>query len=407
MAFLASCDAQRGEASSDEKGPGAEAPVLVRVGKFDHGEISDRLPVAADLEAVKRADVLPEVSGVVREILHREGDRVKRGDAVVRLVDEHLKLLVEQKRLLATQAKGKIAQADVARREGQELIRQKKLQLEKVEAEYERTKKLSEDAAQGLVSKEEVDVKRYAFEQAQIDRQTCILGGEKLELEHSQAVESQKLAEVDLRTAEYNLSQMTLRSPIDGAITYLTVKPGEMLSVSTRAFAVVDTSKLEARLHVPQRELSRIRAGLPVRILCEVFAEREFAGSIEVVSPVVDKDKGTVEVIVGVADPTSFLRPGMFVNAEIVLDTRKDAALVPKKAVSYENQEPIIFLVKDKTARRCVLKPGYSTKTHIEVLGLTGQDGQPVSPDDGALVEIGHNNLKEGSKVELESASKE
>jgi ABC-type multidrug transport system ATPase subunit len=39
-AFLASCDAHRGEASSDEKGPGAEAPVLVRLGKFDRGEIS-------------------------------------------------------------------------------------------------------------------------------------------------------------------------------------------------------------------------------------------------------------------------------------------------------------------------------------------------------------------------------
>jgi RND family efflux transporter MFP subunit len=401
LAIVPSCDSARSEASA----PSAETappPVLVRLGSFDRGEISNKLSVSADLEAVAKADLYPEIPGPVAEVLHRLGDPVRKGEPVVRLVDDHLKLLVETKRLMAVQAKGKVLQADVARREAAQTVALKKLRMEKAAAEYARIQRLSQDAQNGLVSSEEAEAKRYEFEEARIDHQTCLVQKEKYELDHAQALESQKLAEVELRTAEYNLSQATLRSPIDGRISYLEVKPGELITATSRVVTVVDTRKLEARLHVPQRELSRIRTGLPVRILCEVFPEKEFQASIDVVNPVVDKVNGTVEVVVGLSDPEGFLKPGMFVNGEVILDTRKEALLVPKKAVSYEDREPIVYLVKEKIAHRYLLKAGYSTRDRIEVLGLVATDGSPASTSDGTLVIIGHNNLKEGSRVEVE-----
>jgi len=403
LPVLASCDAQKGEAAVERKGgPGVDTPVLVRLGKFERGEISNRLAVAADLEAVAKADVYPEIPGPVFEILHREGDLVKRNEPVVRLVDEHLRLRVEEKRILAAQAKTQVKLKDLAHKESAEVVAQKKLRLEKAQNEYDRVKKLSEDPADGVISIEEVETKFFELSQARLEHQASIFLSAKFEAEHALAAESEKLADVDLRTAEYNLSQATLRSPIDGHVSFLVVKRGELVSASTKVFTVVDTSKLEARLHVPQRELSRLRAGLSVRILCEVFPDREFQGAIEVVNPVVDKQNGTIQVIVGVTDPTNFLKPGMFVNGEIILDTRADAILVSKKAVSYEDREPIVFLVKGKTAHRYLLKPGYSNREHIEVLGIVGADGKPADPFDGRLVVIGHSNLKEGSKVEVE-----
>jgi len=400
---LATSCSQQGDASSDAKSA-VEPPVLVRLGKLERGDVSDRLAVAADLEAIARADVPPEIAGMVAEVLKREGDAVRKGEPVIRLDDAALTLAVEQKRILAAQARQKVEQSTLAGREGKTLAEQKRILLEKAKAEYERIKDLADEAKSGVISKEDADIKRYAHEQARLDLDAALIQADKYTLEHSQAVESQKLADVELRTAEHNLSRTTIRSPIDGEITYLIVKPGESLTVGTKAFSVVDTSRLEARLHVPQRELARIRIGLPVRIHCEVFPDRTFEGSIEVVNPVVDKVKGTVQLIVGVTDKEKFLKPGMFINGEVILDTRRDVYLVTKKAVSYENQEPILFLVKDGVAHRYALKPGYSTKTHIEVLGLTGVDGSSASPADGDLVEVGHNNLKEGSRVEIEAS---
>jgi membrane fusion protein (multidrug efflux system) len=401
---LPACRDRDGQAAAEGKEDEPAPLVLVRLGKFERGAISSRLAVSADLEAVQRADVPTEVTGIVRSVLHREGDLVKKGEPVIQLVDDPVRLQTEQKRILAAQAKAKIAQADVARRESREIVKQKELLLAKALAEYERIRALADDSATGVFSREEAEVKRYAFAQAQIDHQTSVILTEKYDLEHSQAIESEKLATVDRQTAEYGLSQTTLRSPIDGAISYLTVKPGETLTLGSKAFSVVDSSRLEARLQVPQKELGRLRAGLLVRISCEVFPDKEFDGVVEVINPVIDKAFGFVGLIVGVKDNSGFLRPGMFVSGEIILDTRQEALLVSKKAVSYDNEEPVIFLVRDAVAHRYVVKPGYSTKTQIEVLGLVGADGAAADPMDGELVEIGHSNLKEGTKVSVEGA---
>jgi multidrug efflux pump subunit AcrA (membrane-fusion protein) len=400
----ASCDGSRGEAASQLGGAddGEETKVLVKLGEFVRGDISSKLRVSADLDAVAKADVFPEIPGVIREVLHREGDRVEKGEPVVRLVDESLKLAVDTKRILADQAKTKVALADVAKREGEEIVRQKDLLKKKATDEYERIRQLAEEGGGGLISREEADTKRYAFEQASIDYATALLQKEKYALEHSQTVESEKLAQVELKTAEYNLSQTVLRSPISGAMSYLLVKPGEMVSVSTRVFTVVQVENLEARLHAPQYELARIRPGLEVQITCDVFPDKGFQGHIEVVNPVVDKVEGTVQVLVGISDPLGFLKPGLFISGEILLDTRRNAVLVPKKAVSYVNEEPVIFLVKDGVAHSYVVRRGYSDRDTIEVLGLTAMDGSSGDPADGSLVLVGHNNLKEGSKVEVE-----
>lgn len=389
-----------------------EMPVLVRLGSWERGEVLDKLPVSADLEAVSRADVYPEIPGIVKEVLHREGACVKKGDPILLMVDQELQLTVQQKEILLAQAQAKVRQADLAAKEGKEVARQKELLEEKARREFERLKTLSEDKRSGIISEEQVDAKRFDYEEAQINASMAKLTGQKYEQEHAQAVENERLARVDLDNARYKLSQATLRSPIDGAISSSQVKPGELIGGSTKVFSVVDTSRLEARLHVPQRELARIRAGLPVRILCDVFPDKEFLGSVDVISPIVDKESGTVELLVGVGDPEGFLKPGMFINGEIILDKATDAVLVTKKALSYENQEAILYLVKGGVARRFVLSSGYSSRTHVQVLTLTGLDGltlgakEPSTLYEWAPVEIGHNNLKDGSRVQTEQSAR-
>lgn len=388
-----------------------EPAVLVKLGEFEIGTISRKLPVSADLEAVARAEVPSEVSGVIAEVLRREGDPIHRGDAVLRLEDKSQRLVVETKRILDKQAKGKVKQADIARREGKQMSEQKKLALDQARAVYDRTTQLSAADGPDIISTEEKDEKRVAYEQAQIDFATAALQKDRYEIEYQDANQSAELASVELETAEYELSRRTLVAPIEGVISYLRVKPGEPLAASAHAYTVVDTSRLEARLQVPQRDLPSIRKGLEVAIRTEVYPETEtdpIPGEIDVVNEEIDPDTGTLELIASireVVEPGARRRllPGLFVTVDIILDTRIDAVLVPKRAVSYVNKEPVIFLVQDGIAHQYTVSPGYSNRDSIEVLGLRAVNGSEADVSDGQLVLIGHNNLKEGTPVEVEA----
>ncbi len=389
----------------------SEPPVLVRLGSFGRGPISSLLRVHADLEAVDRATVYPELSGIVKEILHREGDEVKKGEPVVRLEDRERQLAVEAKKILWEQAKAKVRLAELSAKELGETVKSKALEMEKAQLEFERVAELfgSSENQGGIISKEGYDTKRIALEEAKVQAQTASIQAEKAQVDYSLSVQNERQAKVDLDTAEYLLSRTVLSSPVGGNLTFLELKPGELVGPNTKAFSIMSGDKLESRLYVPQRELGRLARGQLVDIRCEVFPDRAFQGRIEVINPVVDPEKGMVRVIVKVEDPKAkgFLRPGMFVSGEVILETRENALLIPKKAVLYENKDPIIFLAQDGVARRYVVEQGFSSKDFIEVRALIGAGGAPLEeiPEQGALILMGHNNLKDGARVKADSGS--
>lgn len=378
------------------------AAVLVKLGEFQRGTVSDRLAVAADLDAVQRADVNSEISGVIETLLHREGDEIETGAPVIRFRNDALRLAVDTKRIQAQQANSKVRQSELARREGQQVARQKELLRDQAQQAYDRLVSLSTEG-QSLVSREETDAKRFEYEQAELEFKTALLQRDKQDLAREEAEQSLQLARVELATAEYSLSQSILVAPISGTISYLAVQPGEMVGSNTRAFTVVRLDALEARLYVPQRELARLRPGLPVDIRCEVFPDRVFRGRVDVVNPVISRETGTVELLVTVTDPSGFLRPGLFVTGEVILETRDDVVLVPKKALRYIDRKPVVFLVEGDTARRYLLEPGYSSGGAIEVRALRGEDGREANLDGARVVLVGHDKLKDGTKVEVES----
>ena len=483
------CDMSRGEAKVAST-PTESVKVLVRVGEFERGAIASRLSVAADLEAIREADVFPEVAGVVANVLRQEGEFVREDDVVLELQDSELALVVENKRILHEQAGTKAEQAVLALREGESQLDQSTLRVEEAEADFLRQLQLavtndsdlqrvlaakrSVDEARGalqseldvlgdptegepvpatrsgshqpdgvsspesstpdssvpdsvsqrdaLVAREaefkellssvlsddgivsfgELEAKRYELDRARAELWTNRLQVSKLALEKTLAAQNARLAKVDLDTADLNLKRTRIVAPIDGHLSRLDWKRGEQVSITSLAFHVVDIDALRAILHVPQRELRRLSIDQPVELSSDIYPGEVFRGTVSVIHPVVDQDNGTVRVTVAV-EPTDKLRPGMYVSGHIVIETRDEALLVAKRAISYENEEPIVFLVDAGVARRYVVRPGFSDREHVEALGFVGLDGEEAPLPSGRLVLVGHNNLKDGSPVEIES----
>ncbi len=90
-------------------------------------------------------------------------------------------------------------------------------------------------------------------------------------------------------------------------------------------------------MHVPERELNKLRVGQNARIAVDALPDNGLTGRIKRISPVVDAMSGTFKVTVEVRDSSRQLKPGMFGRVGIIYDTHAGALLVSKAAVIAED----------------------------------------------------------------------
>ncbi|HEY2345595.1 MAG TPA: efflux RND transporter periplasmic adaptor subunit [Xanthomonadaceae bacterium] len=334
-------DAKTAQASSskaDDKDGGKDGKkedtaVPVEVAKVSRRPVAASYSGTATLDAPDEAQVVTKASGIVLEILTEEGRHVEKGQVLARLDSEHQRLSAQQ------------AEATVR----------------KLEANYERSQKM---VAAKLVSTEANDQIRYDLDNAR--------------------------AALDI--ARLELSYTTITAPISGVVAQRMVKQGNLVQLNAPLFRIVDDSKLEAVLNVPERELATMRAGLAVSLAVDAVAGKQFTGRIDRISPVVDAGSGTFRVVCAFAGNDG-LKAGMFGRIGIVYDKRTDALTIPRVALLEDEGEPAAYAVRDGKAVRVSLKLGYVDGEIAEVRsGLNEGD---------SVVTAGKVAIRDGAKVQV------
>ncbi len=310
------------------------AAIPVEVSQVENGDISAYFTGTATLEAEEDASVVAKVGGVVEQILAEEGTYVKAGQILAKLDDE--KLTVQ--------------------------LAQSEANLHKLENDFRRHEELFNKK---LVSAE-------VFQRAKFEYESQKAAYEMTKLDHDYA---------------------SIRAPISGVVAQRMIKVGNMVLPNTPTFRITDFDPLLAVLHVPEREMSKLRVGQPAALTVDAIAGENFSGRIARVSPVVDPTTGTIKVTVEVRDPSRQLKAGMFGRVNIVHDVHTNTLLVPKSAVIAEDAESAVFVVQDSVAYRKLVKTGYVNGANIEILsGLQTGD---------KIVTTGQGSLKDSSKVEI------
>lgn len=308
--------------------------VPVEVATTRRGDVNAYYSGTATLEAEEDAEVVAKVGGVVEELLVEEGDYVEKGQVLARIDDDRLSL-------------------EVARAEAN---------LAKLQQEYSRNKQLAE---RQLVSAE-------AFERLAYDVDAV---------------------RADLELARLQLAYTEIRAPFSGVVSARYIKIGNMIGQNESAFRVTNFDPLLAKLHVPERELNKLRKDQLADVRVDALPAQTFIGTVDRVSPVVDSSTGTFTVTVAVRDPSNVLKPGMFGRVAIVHDRRQDTLLVPRTAVITQDAKDTVFVVNEGTAQRRAVTTGYANNGSIEIIsGL--EDGDRV-------VTVGHNSLKDGARVSV------
>jgi membrane fusion protein, multidrug efflux system len=335
IVVLSACN--RGGGDGD--GPGAEAEQKETEAVAVEVAVAGRRPIAASysgtapLEPRAEAMVVAKTSGVALRVETEVGDAVRAGQTLARLDGAHASLRAAQ-----TAA-----------------------QMRKLESNYARSRQL---AAQQLISANDNEQLRY-------------------DLENARAAN---------RLANLELSWTTVSAPIAGVVAERMIKPGNFVQANTPIFRIVDDSRLEATLNVPERELATLQAGLPVRLQVDALPGRDFDGRIDRISPVVDPGSGTFRVVAAF-DGGGTLKPGMFGRVVIDYDQRADALTVPRSALLEDEGEPAVFVVREQTAQRVAVSLGY-------------QDGQWAEIREGLVegdqvVTAGKVTLRDGSTVQV------
>ena len=219
-----------------------------------------------------RSELVARVTGRVAQVLVDEGARVAKGQAVLTLETEYLKLD-------AARAEAEVARAAAV--------------LADAERDFGRKKEL---VAKESVAPAAFERSQAAFEGAKASR----LG-----------------AQAGLDLAKQRLSDAVLRSPIDGVVLEKRVDVGERLSEGTVTFVVVQTAPLKLRFRVPERYLGAAERGAKVRATVDPYPGETFDGTVSVVVPALDPASRTFAVEALFPNRDGRLRPGLFARVEL------------------------------------------------------------------------------------------
>lgn len=229
----------------------------------------------------ERIAISPRFIGTVTWIGVKKGDRVRKGDVLVRLDDAEQRARVKE-------AEGGLALA--------------KANLANAEAEQKRAADLF---AGSHISRQEYDAAERALAAAQAARIT---------------------AEGQLDVAKTYLDWCTITAPIDGAILEKLVNPNELVTPqsfggsgpSTAFLAMADLSDLQVEIDLNEVDTPKVRMGQLCRVSPEAYPDKVYEGIVAEIAPEASRAKGTLQVKVQIRNPDEFLTPELTAKVEFL-----------------------------------------------------------------------------------------
>lgn len=333
VVFLQGCNEANGQQGDDEEKEVVTVPV--EAAEVSLSSIAAFYSGTANLEADERATIVSQTTGVVLEVLAEEGDFVESGQVLARLESERYRLEVQR-----TEA-----------------------ELQRLRADFERKQELF---ARDLISAESFELAR-----ANLVAQEA----------------AHQMARLDLRYTD-------VRAPFSGYVSERLVRVGNLVSNLDPVFRITSFNPLLAVMHVPERQLSVLRKGLPVSISVDAWPGAQFEGEVTRISPVVDPATGTFRVTAEIADAGNKLKPGLFARVQILYDVHERVAVIPRSAVISEDDQSHVFVItEDGVAARRDIELGYEKDGMVEIT-------QGVEPGE-KVVTAGKGSLTNGTLVEV------
>lgn len=359
---MAACSSKKNEANAKTDANVNRAPEQVQVSTAPVVERNTRrgLEVVGSLEAEDEVTLSSQASGNLDEISVDIGTPVRRGQIIGRIDQRELNLKVEQ-----AEANLRQVEARLGIQSGGKLDLQKQPDVRQAKAALERAR-YDLNAAQNLVvngdiSKQQQDVYQKTFEQAEARYQAALENVRNLEAQ----IEEKRAA---LALAKKQLTDTAIISPISGVVKEKLASRGEYLQPGKPIVTIVQINPLRLKLEVPESFAANVGRGQAVTLKVDSFADREFKGVINRINPSVDEKNRSLVAEAQVTNEGGLLKPGMFVRAQIISDSKGVALMVPEKAVLSLAGISKVFVVEGDHAAERLVKLGARDGDLVEII---------------------------------------
>lgn len=160
------------------------------------------------------------------------------------------------------------------------------------------------------------------------------------------AAEKQALAAADNIRAL--IAKKTVKAPFSGRLGIRLVNLGQSLKAGDSIVSLQALNPIYVDFYLPQQELSRLKAGLEVRIRADAFPGETMSGKLTAINPDVDASTRNVRVQATFDNASGRLRPGMYVNVSVELPVVEDVLIIPETAILYAPYGDTVWVVDEE-----------------------------------------------------------
>jgi RND family efflux transporter MFP subunit len=338
--------------SKDVEAPAATPSLTVSVAVPTQQTLPRRITASGSIAAWEQMSLGVELSGQrVAEVLVEVGDEVSAGQPLLTLDTRALQMDVRQAEAALAQAEANLTVASANARRGERLKQEQ------------------------LIAASDADQLIAGELGASAQRQT---------------------ARAQLDNARLRLGFATLRAPDDGVISQRLVQPGQVVAAGSELLSLIRKGRLEWRAELPENDLIRISAGLPVELRGPDGAS--VAGQVRAVSPALDARSRTGLVYADLPEPGA-LRAGMYAQGDLVLAAAPARTLPDTAIVERDGYRFVFVLGEGNVVAQRRVQIGARQDGVVEVI-----DG--VEADEQVVVE-GAGFLADGDLVRVVTASED
>ncbi|MET0356536.1 MAG: efflux RND transporter periplasmic adaptor subunit [Cellvibrio sp.] len=320
--------------------------------KISAGRIASGPIISGSLQAKKQADLRAEVPAIVLQVLKDNGDKVQKGDLLVRLDDTAFRQALNS---------------------AQEAERAAQQSFDQAERQFNRLKTLSVSGAVSTQAKEDAELRRNT---AQSD----------LAAAHTRVVQDAQ-----------QLARTEVRAPFAGIVGKREVSNGDTAQVGKALLKVIDPASIRFEGFVPADQITQIHLGQTVNFYINGSRQQAFEGTVEGISPVADATTRQVGVHVALSGSDN-LTVGLFAEGRVQTDI-KQGLTIPESSLVQQGDHAYVWRVHDGVLNKVEIVVGprdVKSGDYAIASGLTEGDHIIRHPR-GALID--------GAKVSMEKVA--
>jgi membrane fusion protein, multidrug efflux system len=278
-------------------------------------EFSESIYATGTILANESVELLPESAGKVTSIRFNEGDKVSKGQLLVKLNDAELQASLRKAQAMLELNRSKLSRLD-------DLIKIQGVSVEE------------RDQVKQLVESGEADI---AFIRAQIDK-------------------------------------TEIKAPFHGIVGLRSISDGAYISTSSPVASILQTDELKLDFSIPEQYANKIKLPFNVEFMVD-GSSTKYSAKVYAMNPGLNAKTRSIQLRAKVLNVTNDLFPGGFASVTIPLDKNASAILIPTEAIVPVLKGQQVWLSKNGEAQKVDVKVGYRSDAMIEVTsGLNAGD---------------------------------